>query len=172
LRGPTKQLRIDRHNRIRSTQCNLVPRPVVELSRSWRLVASHLLGVLEPSVVLQVNSDASCPPGVTSDRDEKTREASFADRFGVSRSTLYRNTAGPESPKMLMMGSQTERHGHHPGVLACGLPEQGPQGTDLRVAGHTLKQVFRRNPIAIYARGVKGGFYLLNAEAFPRTQPP
>jgi hypothetical protein len=27
----------------------------------------HLLGVLEPSVVLQVNSDASCPPGVTSD---------------------------------------------------------------------------------------------------------
>jgi type II secretory ATPase GspE/PulE/Tfp pilus assembly ATPase PilB-like protein len=28
----------------------------------------------------------------------------IADRFGVSRSTLYRNAAGPESPKMLMMG--------------------------------------------------------------------
>src|ERR1700693_4853565 len=25
-------------------------------------------------------------------------------RFGVSRSTLYRNAAGPESPKMLMIG--------------------------------------------------------------------
>ena len=33
----------------------------------------HLLGVLEPSVVLQVNRDAGCPPGVTSNRGEKTR---------------------------------------------------------------------------------------------------
>ena len=74
----------------------------------------HLLGVLEPSVVLQVNSDASCPPGVTSDRDEKTREASFADRFGVSRSTLYRNTAGPESPKMLMIYAQSSNQGLSP----------------------------------------------------------
>ena len=32
----------------------------------------HLLGVLEPSVVLQVNRDASCPPGMTSDGGEKT----------------------------------------------------------------------------------------------------
>ena len=37
---------------------------------------SHLLGVLEPSVVLQVNRDAGCPPGVTSDGGEKAR------RFG------------------------------------------------------------------------------------------
>jgi hypothetical protein len=29
-------------------------------------MAGHLLGVLEPSVVLQVNRDAGCPPGVTS----------------------------------------------------------------------------------------------------------
>ncbi len=63
----------------------------------------HLLGVLEPSVVLQVDRDAGRPPGVTSYRGEKTREANFADRFGVSRSTLYRNAAGPESPKMLML---------------------------------------------------------------------
>ena len=35
-------------------------------------MAGHLLGVLEPSVVLQVNSDASCPPGVTSDGGKKT----------------------------------------------------------------------------------------------------
>jgi hypothetical protein len=31
-------------------------------------MASHLLGVLKPSVALQVNRDAGCPPGVTSDR--------------------------------------------------------------------------------------------------------
>jgi len=34
-------------------------------------MASHLLGVLESSVVFQVNRDASRPPGVTSDRGEK-----------------------------------------------------------------------------------------------------
>ena len=36
-------------------------------------MSGHLLGVLEPSVVLQVNCDAGCPPGVTSDGGEKTR---------------------------------------------------------------------------------------------------
>jgi hypothetical protein len=36
-------------------------------------VSGHLLGVLEPSVILQVNRDAGRPPGVTSDRGEKTR---------------------------------------------------------------------------------------------------
>jgi len=40
---------------------------------------------------------------VTSQRGEKARKANFADRFGVSSSTLYRNAADPESPKMLMM---------------------------------------------------------------------
>ena len=30
-------------------------------------MAGHLLGVLEPSVVLQINRDAGCPPGVTFD---------------------------------------------------------------------------------------------------------
>jgi hypothetical protein len=39
-------------------------------------MAGHLLGVLEPSVVLQVNCNAGGPPGVTSDRGEETR------RFG------------------------------------------------------------------------------------------
>jgi len=33
----------------------------------------HLLGVLESSVVFQVDRDAGCPPGVTSDWSEKTR---------------------------------------------------------------------------------------------------
>jgi hypothetical protein len=36
-------------------------------------MAGHLLGVLESSVVLQINRDAGCPPGVTSDWGEKTR---------------------------------------------------------------------------------------------------
>jgi hypothetical protein len=27
-------------------------------------MASHLLGVLEPAIVLEVNRDARCPPGV------------------------------------------------------------------------------------------------------------
>ena len=71
-------------------------------------MAGHLLGVLKSSVVLQINRDAGCPPGVTSDRGEKTREANFADRSGVWPSTLYPNAAGPESPKMLMMYTQSE----------------------------------------------------------------
>jgi hypothetical protein len=93
-------------------QRNLVLCPVVEFGCSRRLMGGYLLGVLEPPIVFQINRDASYSPSVTSDRGEKTREANFADRFGVSRSTLHRNAAGPESPKMLMMGSQTERHGH------------------------------------------------------------
>src|SRR5208282_1213686 len=39
---------------------------------SRRLMPSHLLGVLESSVVLQVNRDTGSSPGVTSDRGEKT----------------------------------------------------------------------------------------------------
>ena len=35
-------------------------------------MASHLLGVLEPTIVFQVNRDAGCPPSVTSDGGEKT----------------------------------------------------------------------------------------------------
>src|SRR5208283_6121372 len=54
-------------------QCNLVLCTVIELGRSRRLMSGHLLGVLESSVVFQVNRDAGCPPGVTSDGSEKTR---------------------------------------------------------------------------------------------------
>ncbi len=36
-------------------------------------MAGHLLSVLEPSVVLQVNGNTGSPPGVTSDRGQKTR---------------------------------------------------------------------------------------------------
>jgi hypothetical protein len=55
------------------TECNLVLCPIVEFGCPRRLMACHLLGVLEPAVVLQVNRDACRPPGVTSDRGEKTR---------------------------------------------------------------------------------------------------
>jgi hypothetical protein len=36
-------------------------------------MTGHLLGMLKPSVVFQINRDAGCPPGVTSDGGEKTR---------------------------------------------------------------------------------------------------
>jgi hypothetical protein len=39
-------------------------------------MASHLLGVPQSAVIFQVNGDAGCSPGVTSDRSQKAR------RFG------------------------------------------------------------------------------------------
>ena len=42
----------------------------------------HLLGVLEPSVVFQVDCDAGCPPCVTSDwREKKLCASSSAKAF-------------------------------------------------------------------------------------------
>jgi hypothetical protein len=41
-------------------QCNLVLCPIVKFGCSRGLVSRHLLGVLQPSVVLQVNCDAGC----------------------------------------------------------------------------------------------------------------
>jgi hypothetical protein len=66
-------------------QCNLVLCPVVKFRCSWRLMAGHLLGVLEPPVILQVNCDPGCPPGVTSDRGEKTRGLA---RFRIATQAL------------------------------------------------------------------------------------
>jgi hypothetical protein len=54
-------------------QCNLVLCPVVKLCSAGRFVSGHLLGMLKPSVVFQVNRDTGCPPSMTSDRSEKTR---------------------------------------------------------------------------------------------------
>src|ERR1700693_2773908 len=65
--------RISQPDTLDLTECNLVLCPIVEFGCPRRLMACHLLGVLEPAVVLQVNRDACCPPGVTSDRGEKTR---------------------------------------------------------------------------------------------------
>jgi hypothetical protein len=40
--------------------------------------------MLEPSVVLQVNRDAGCPPGVTSDGGERDIVKSCVSRLGAS----------------------------------------------------------------------------------------
>ena len=44
-------------------------------------MASHLLGVFESAIVLQVDRDAGCPPGMTSNGGEKTcRLGSLSNR--------------------------------------------------------------------------------------------
>jgi hypothetical protein len=108
-------------------------------------VASHLLGVLEPSVVFQVNLDASCSPSDIP-RGEKTRVTNFADRFGGSRSTLYRNAAGPESPKMLMMYSQSESASSMPSHRKLGM--RPPIRTD---SGNEFPKT--KNPSATVKKG-------------------
>ena len=80
------------HSRMRSTSlsvilCNFVLGPIIELGRSRRLVSGHLLCVLKPSVVFQVNRDTGCPPCVASDGSEKTAAfARFRIATGVPRS--------------------------------------------------------------------------------------
>src|ERR1700719_3702674 len=79
--APTHRNRTSQPDALHLAQCNLVLCPVVELGCSRRLMAGHLLGVLEPSVVLQVNRDAGRPPGVTSNGGEKTcRLGSLSNR--------------------------------------------------------------------------------------------
>ena len=63
-------------------------------------MASHLLGVLQPSVVLQINGDAGCSPGVTSNGGEKTRclgPVSFAGEF-IGPAREQRSFVGGELP--------------------------------------------------------------------------
>ena len=73
-RSGQRSFGVKRYSRIRSTSLSVIVLfPIVELDRSRRLMSSHLLDVLEPSVVLQVNCDAGRTPGVTSYRREKTR---------------------------------------------------------------------------------------------------
>jgi hypothetical protein len=43
---------------LHSLECNFILCPVLQLRGSRRLMSRHLLGVLEPAVVLQVNRDA------------------------------------------------------------------------------------------------------------------
>ena len=55
------------------TDCDLVCGPVVKFGGPGRLLRSHLLGMLEPASVLQVNRRAGSSPGVTPDRRQKPR---------------------------------------------------------------------------------------------------
>src|ERR1700751_2989569 len=60
--------------------CDLVVGPVVELRGPGRLMGSHLLGMLEPASILQVNRHTGSAPGVTPDRRQKPRvPRSFAN---------------------------------------------------------------------------------------------
>src|SRR5215470_16075986 len=61
--------------------CDLVFGPVVKFGGPGRLMRSHLLGMLEPASILQVNRHAGRAPGVTPDRRQKPRvPRSFTDR--------------------------------------------------------------------------------------------
>ena len=48
-------------------------------------MAGHLLGVLQPVVVFQVNGDAGCSPGVTSDG---VRKPAALARFRIAAQAL------------------------------------------------------------------------------------
>jgi hypothetical protein len=110
LRGREKRsIGIERHSRIRSTSVSVISSFVRR--KIWSFAEIHVqpsAGRAQAVRSSQVNCDPGGRLGMTSNRGEKTPEANFADRFGVSRSTLYRNTAGLESPKMLMMYAQSE----------------------------------------------------------------
>src|ERR1700751_862096 len=53
--------------------CDLVFGPVVKFGGPWRLMRSHLLGMLKPASILQVNGYTGSAPGVTPDRRQKPR---------------------------------------------------------------------------------------------------
>ena len=55
-------------------------------------MSGHLLGVLEPSVVLQVNCNTGGPPGVTS---TGVRKPAALARFRIAAQALYRFKARP-----------------------------------------------------------------------------
>src|SRR6516225_10207230 len=53
------------------TDCDLVFGPVIKFGGPGRLMRSHLLGMLEPSSILEVNRHAGRTPSVTPDRRQK-----------------------------------------------------------------------------------------------------
>jgi hypothetical protein len=55
-------------------------------------MSSHLLGMLEPSVVLQIDRDAGCLPSVTSEGGEKAR---WLAPFRIAVQASYRFSARP-----------------------------------------------------------------------------
>jgi hypothetical protein len=76
---------------------------------SAELIPGRLLIVLAQSAVFQVNGDAGCPPGVTSDWGEKTRGLA---RLRIAAQALYR-FSGPSLINALEEGlSVLKAYGH------------------------------------------------------------
>jgi hypothetical protein len=104
-------------------------------------MAGHLLGVLESSVVLQVNRDTGCSPGVTSDRGEKTRRlARFLDERKSYRS--WKTRPSRVSPELLLrnqfflLDKTSSRHAPLVlPVLSTGTTHDVPVFTRIRVSG-------------------------------------
>jgi hypothetical protein len=106
-------------------------------------MSGHLLGTLKPAVVFQVNRDAGCPPGVTSDGGEKAR------RFGP-----LPNAAQRCSGSKLVPSPPSNRID----ALEQGLPA-------LKACGHN---VFVQYPL----EQVMHGHIVLLAAFFVESQPP
>jgi hypothetical protein len=107
-------------------------------------MASHLLGVLQASVVFQVNGDAGCSLGVTSDGGEKAR------RFGPL----------PDRSPGVVAVQSTSRHLHSSRIYALkqGLPALKACGLNVLVQD-LLEQVMY-------------GHIMLLAAFFMESQPP
>ena len=107
-------------------------------------MSRHLLGVLKPPVVLQVNRDAGCPPGVTSYWGEKTR------RLGP----LPNRSPGVvpvQSPSRDLCSNRIN-------ALEQGLPA-------LEACGHNV-------PVQYLLEQVMHGHLVLLAAFFVESQPP
>jgi hypothetical protein len=58
-------------NPLNLTDCDLVFGPIVKFGGPGRLMRSHLLGMLQPASILQVNRHTGSAPCVTPDRRQK-----------------------------------------------------------------------------------------------------
>src|ERR1700674_4468850 len=125
-------------------QCNLILCPVVKLCRAWRFMSGHLLGMLKPAVVFQVNRDAGCAPSVTSDGGEKAR------RFGPLPNCSP-GVVAVQSPARHLISSRID-------ALKQGLPA-------LKARAHN---VFVQYPL----EQVMHGHIMLLATFFVESQPP
>src|SRR5208337_2853106 len=104
----------------------------------------HLLSVLEPSIVLQVNGDAGCPPGVTSDGGKKPRRLGPLPNGGPGV-VAVKSSSGYGCPKRI-------------NALEQGLPALEACGGDILVQ-YLLEQVMHWH-------------FMLLAAFFVESQPP
>ena len=99
-------------------------------------MSGHLLRVLEPSVVFQIDRDAGRPPGVTSDGGEKTR------RLGP----LPNRSPGVVAVKSSSGHCRSKRIN----ALEQGLPALEACGDNVLVQ-YLLKQVMHRHLVLLAA---------------------